>query len=140
VSAHPARLAPLALVLAAILGIAVGGISHLSAVDGDDPRPAGFVLPSRVPAPVPTITPEVTATLSPSPEAPATPTLEPDAEVWLYEVQSGDSISGVAIRFGTTTEGLLALNPEYQDNVNLVEAGSELIVPCTPIADTEDRC
>lgn len=61
-------------------------------------------------------------------------------EVWLYTVEIGDSISGVAIRFGTTTEELLALNPEYADNVNLVEAGSEMIVPCTPIAETEGRC
>lgn len=139
-SAHPARLAPLALVLAALLGVAVGGISHLSAVDGSDPRPSGFVLPARSLTPVPTSTPGATPTASPSPAAPVTPTPEPDAEVWLYDVQPGDSISGVAIRFGTTTEELLALNPEYQDNMNLIQAGSELIVPCTPIAESEDRC
>ena len=137
-SVHPARLAPLALVLAAFLGIAVGGISHLSAVDRTDPRPSGFVLPTRSPTPVPTLTPQATTTATPSPTDTATPT--PEEAVWLYTIEEGDSISGVAIRFGTTTEVLLALNPEYQDNVNLIEAGSELIVPCTPIAETEDRC
>jgi len=60
--------------------------------------------------------------------------------VWLYTIQVGDSISGVAIRFGTTTEELLILNPEYVDHRNLVRAGSQMIMPCTPIAATENRC
>jgi LysM repeat protein len=60
--------------------------------------------------------------------------------VWLYQVQQGDSVSGIAIRYGTTTEELLDLNPEYRENENLISAGAQVIVPCTPIAEAEDRC
>lgn len=60
--------------------------------------------------------------------------------MWLYTIEEGDSLSRVAIRFGTTTDELLALNPEYEGNENLVEAGAQMIVPCTPIAAAEGRC
>ena len=60
--------------------------------------------------------------------------------MWLYATQVGDSLSGIAIRFGTTTEELLTLNPEYEGNEDLVEIGSQVILPCTPIATAEDRC
>jgi LysM repeat protein len=84
--------------------------------------------------------PEASESGSPTSSTTPVATPEPEIEVWLYSVQVGDSISGVAIRFGTTTEELLVLNPEYRDNENLVQAGAQLIVPCTPIADSEDRC
>ena len=60
--------------------------------------------------------------------------------MWLYDVEEGDSVSRIAIRYGTTTEELLDLNPEYRANENLIEAGAQMIVPCTPIAQAEDRC
>jgi hypothetical protein len=60
--------------------------------------------------------------------------------VWLHTIGEGESLSGLAIRFGTTTEELLVLNPEYADNRDLVEVGSTVIMPCTPIAAAEDRC
>lgn len=135
--ARPGRLAALALLLAALLGAAVGGVSALSSVETGDPRPSGG-LPSIVATP--TATPTPTPTASTAATATATPSPSPQPTVWLYDVQVGDSISGIAIRFGTTTERLLELNPEYQVNVNLIEAGAQVIVPCTPIAIAEARC
>ena len=85
---------------------------------------------------MPTPTPSPEPTLAPSPTA----TLESDGNVWLYTIEAGDSLSGLAIRFGTTTSELLALNPEYADNPELVEADQTMIMPCTPIASAEDRC
>lgn len=129
---HPARMAVLALVIAVGVGLAIAAMSQLGAVDVDDPRPS--VPPAVTLSPLPTVS------ALPTPSATASPTTTPEPEVWLYTLIAGDSISGVAVRFGTTTEELLTLNPEYEDNEDLVEAGAELIVPCTPIAASEDRC
>lgn len=128
---YPARLVVLALVIAAGLGFGVAGLSQLDAVSVADPRPS---IPPAV-----TLTPLPTA---PAPTAIPTATASPTAEeqLWLYTMVEGDSISGVAVLFGTTTEEILTLNPEYEDNEDLVEAGAQLIMPCTPIAATEDRC
>lgn len=120
------------LVIAVAVGIAVAGVSQLGAVNVDDPRPS--VPPAVTPEPLPTPSPEATAPPTPT----GSPT--PESEVWLYTLVEGDSLSGVAVRFGTTTGELLTLNPEYEDNENLVEEGAQLIVPCTPIAAAEDRC
>ena len=35
---------------------------------------------------------------------------------------------------------LLAMNPEYAENQDLVEAGLQMVIPCTLIAAAEDRC
>jgi len=120
-------------VLVAVLaGLSVGGLSQMTAVSVEDPRP------SVPPSATPTLDPSLTASVSPSPSPTATP--ESGRELWLYTIAEGDSLSGIAIRFGTTTEELLTLNPEYENNENLVEAGARVIVPCTPIAAAEDRC
>lgn len=103
-----------------------------------DPRPSDGPLSTPVPAPTATPTPAPTPTPSPTPTA--TPSPKPQAKVWLYTVQVGDSMSGIAIRFGTTAAALLALNPEYVDHQNLVRAGAQMILPCTSIAATENRC
>lgn len=142
VSVYPSRLAALAVLLAAVLGAAVGGMSHLSAVPMADPRPTGLELPTRASTTLPSPSPTLEPTAPPSATAVATvaPTATPEADVWLYEVEPGDSISGIAIRFGTTTERLLSLNPEYAANENLIRTGAQVIVPCTPIALAEERC
>lgn len=122
----------ISLAIAVAVGIAVAGLSQLGAVNVEDPRPS--VPPAVTLEPLPTPSPDTTESPTPTPSA------TPEAEVWLYTLAEGDSLSGVAVRFGTTTEELLTLNPEYAENQNLVEAGAQLIVPCTPIATAEDRC
>lgn len=125
----------LAVGIAVLAGAAVGGLSQMTAVSRTDPRPSN---PPDTPSPL------VIATATPSPSTSATavpsPTPEAGGEVWLYILASGDSLSGLAIRYGTTTEELLTLNPEYADNQDLVQVGSQMIMPCTPIATAEDRC
>lgn len=126
-------MAAIALVVAAMLGAAVGGISQLTAVSVADPRPS---LP--LPLPSPTVVPTPTASEA-SPTASPTATPVPPGP-WTYTVQAGESISSIAIRFGTTTADLIELNPEYAQNQDLVEEGATIIVPCTPIALGEGRC
>ena len=124
----------LAVALALGLGAAIGGVSQLTAVSSVDPRTGNPPLTTPTPEPAPTVSPEATATPAP------TPTPEAGGEAWLYTIAAGDSVSGLAIRFGTTTSELLALNPEYADNPELVEAGQTIVMPCTAIATAEDRC
>jgi LysM repeat protein len=125
----------LALVIAVVAGAAVAGLSQLTAVSVVDPRPSLPLSNTPTAAPTPIVTSLPTET------APATATVQPPSgQVWLYTIADGDSISGIAIRFGTTTEQLLAMNPEYADNQDLVEAGLQMIMPCTLIAAAEDRC
>lgn len=111
----------------------------MTAVSEVDPRPS---VPSPVTPPPVTPTPVPAVTVEPSPSATPIPTATPFAggEVWLYTLVDGDSISGLAIRFGTTDDELLALNPAFADNPDLVQAGTQMTMPCTPIAAAEDRC
>jgi len=135
VNSHSIRISVLALAIALLAGAAVAGLSQLTAVSVFDPRPS--VPPRATPTPDPTPTAEPTPSASPVATATAVPQ---GGDIWRYTIAEGDSLSGIAIRFGTTTEQLLAMNPEYADNQDLVEAGQQMIMPCTPIAAAEDRC
>ncbi len=132
------RIVALALGLAVLVGALVGGMSQMTAVSVKDPRPS--VPPSLVVTtsivPTPTIEPSPSSTPTPSPTA----TPFAGGEVWLYTVAVGDSLSGLAIRYGTTTDELLELNPAFAENQDLVEVGAPMTMPCTPIAAAEDRC
>ena len=44
-----------------------------------------------------------------------------------YIIQNGDTLSGIAQKFGTTVEVLLALNPRIK-NKNLIYAGDRIRV------------
>jgi len=126
----------LALGLALLAGGTVGALSQMTAVSTLDPRPSTPPLTTPTPIPTPTSAP----TPTPTPAATATAAPEQGGEAWLYTMAAGDSLSRIAIRFGTTTEDILTLNPEYADNQDLIEIGSPMILPCTPIAAAEDRC
>jgi hypothetical protein len=126
----------LALTIALLAGASVAGLSQLTAVSVLDPRPSIPPVNTPTPAPTATVGPSPTS----SPVATATAPAPQGGEVWLYTIANGDSISGIAIRFGTTTEQLLAMNPEYAENQDLVEAGLQMVMPCTLIAAAEDRC
>lgn len=80
------------------------------------------------PLPAPTLTP-VLPTLAPAPALPPTPTLSPAASPTpvVYVVQSGDTLIGVAVRFGVTLEALEAVNLGI-DPVNL-QPGQTLNIP-----------
>ncbi|MFA9563271.1 MAG: LysM peptidoglycan-binding domain-containing protein [Acidimicrobiales bacterium] len=78
--------------------------------------------------PIPTTTPEVTIAevVTPTTLSPAAPRV--------YVVAAGDTLSGIAERFGTTSADIIELN-EMADPDNL-SIGDELLVPA-PKNDSE---
>ena len=54
--------------------------------------------------------------------------VDPSKPFVLYQTQAGDSVSGVAARFGITLGTLLDNNPTVEDK-NLIQKGQELVVP-----------
>ena len=98
-------------------------------------------LPTVTPAPVkPTPTPTITPTPTPKPSASATPTPKPSASATpkptasptpsaakTYTVKSGDTLTGIASRFGTTSKILMDLNSIT--NANLIKIGQILKLP-----------
>jgi LysM repeat protein len=87
--------------------------------------------PSATPAPVkPTPTPTITPTPTPSPTASPTPTPSPTSSApasKTYTVKPGDTLSGIASRFGTTSKILMDLNSI--SNANLIRIGQILKLP-----------
>lgn len=75
----------------------------------------------------PGATPEATveALSEPTPE----PTPEPEPAFFTYEVQEGDTISGIAEKFGISTDYILWNNPEVTDDPDLLIPGEELVIP-----------
>jgi LysM repeat protein len=55
-------------------------------------------------------------------------TLPNDTNTDYYYVQSGDTLKGIAIKFHTSVDELLRLNPQIRDP-NLILAGQRLVVP-----------
>ena len=63
------------------------------------------------PTPTPTVTPTPTTSPTPRPTATPTPTPTPTSSTAkTYTVKSGDTLTGIASRFGTTTKILMDLN------------------------------
>jgi LysM repeat protein len=59
----------------------------------------------------------------------------PDTGERLYTVQPGDTLSEIAVRFGTTVPALMERNPQIFDP-NLIFPGQQLIVPDVPVTPT----
>lgn len=85
-------------------------------------------LPACVDTPTPTATLPPTQTLPPGVEPTATPTPE-GVE---YVVRPGDTLSGIASRFGVTVNAIVRANPALQANPNLLSIGQRLIIPVDP--------
>ncbi|WP_281546343.1 LysM peptidoglycan-binding domain-containing protein [Grimontia sp. SpTr1] len=56
-----------------------------------------------------------------------------------YTIQSGDTLSALAVRFNTTIETLLNLNSQQIKNIDLIYDGNTLTVPTLPDTSTEKR-
>ena len=54
----------------------------------------------------------------------------PSPTPFIYQVQSGDTLSGIAEKFGVSLEALLAANPEV--NANVMSVGTTLKIPSDP--------
>lgn len=71
----------------------------------------------------------------PSPEAPETPSTE---NTILYTVKRGDTLSEIAMKFGTTVSSIVALNPSIK-NPNLIYPGQQFTIQTNAnTSQTED--
>jgi len=66
----------------------------------------------------PSVTPIITSTQQP---------LLPTSTPFTYSIQKGDTLFGLALRFDTTVDEIVAANPET--NTTLLSVGTELIIP-----------
>lgn len=123
-------------ILAAIVVVAAVGAFLVArgpfAGPGASPVPpasAAAALPTATPAATPVPTPVATPVPSATPAAtPArTPKPSPTPVARTYRVQSGDTLSGIAAKFGTTTKVLARLNGIT--NPSLLRVGQVLKLP-----------
>ena len=116
--------------MSALVGRFVLENGALRAVTTPSPDPSASPTPNETPGSTPTPTPTTSA--SPAPAAPA--------PVSTYTVVRGDSLSGIASRFGTTTSNLMSINGIT--NANLIRAGQVLklssdgVAPAAPAPAT----
>lgn len=67
--------------------------------------------PKPTPSPTPIGTPKPTPTVEPSPTlVPTGPSPTPSASLATYKIKSGDTLSAIAARFGTTVKAIVKLN------------------------------
>ena len=139
-SALPAHLTYRAVLLSSLL-LAVVGVAYLQVwpeapaaasrpflmsvqEDGpgaDAPRPL-TIAPGLFPSPAAT----PAATPTPSPTAAPTPT--PAPAPLTYTIVAGDTLIGIAVRFGTTSDAIMAANGMTNPNA-LLRLGQELVIP-----------
>src|SRR6185503_6337250 len=78
------------------------------------PTPAATPRPTAAPSPVasdvPGLEPSPVPTLAPTPAPTAAPSAAPAASFRTYVVQSGDTLSAIANRYGTTVQAIVSLN------------------------------
>jgi LysM repeat protein len=95
------------------------------------PTPGGPALTTATPQ----VLVEITPVDSPTP-APPSPTAGPPGEPIVYKVQSGDSLSSIADKFGVTVDDIVKVNNIA--NPNEIYAGQELIIPPKKPGQTTD--
>ena len=76
--------------------------------------------PISTPTPTPTSTSTSTPTSTPTPTPTPTPTIK-------HTVLDGETISGIATRYGLTTQQIMEMNPKL--NPNLIFAGEVILIP-----------
>ncbi len=81
-----------------------------------------------------TLTPYATPTRTPTPLPPSPPPLptaaQPSPTPWVYHVQKGDTMLGIALRFGVPLEELKQANPGVDPQ--FLPVGAQLIIPINP--------
>lgn len=140
-AARGVRSGVVVLALAALAVLALGGAIVLGRALVTGPF-AGLIgsVPST-PTPAPTATPTILASPTPSPEPTASPTPAPTATptpaptakptaapTRTYTVKGGDTLIGIAKKFGVTVASIRELNPSVRDT-NLIHIGQVLKIP-----------
>ncbi|MGB7873752.1 MAG: LysM peptidoglycan-binding domain-containing protein, partial [Anaerolineales bacterium] len=93
----------------------------------------------QTPTPPGTLQPYFTRTPSATPEGPEGLVVEfetplPTPTPFAYEVQAGDTMSGIAFKFGVSLDELVAANPDVSPNS--MSIGTELNIPSNPADPT----
>lgn len=116
------------LIAALVAGL---GTAYLVASLRQVPPPQSLITPTPASTPQPTVSPMPTAAASPalSPGSSPTPGPPPTPEVTplVHVVQAGESISLIAVQYGTTVDAIVELNG--LQNPNLIVPGQQLLIP-----------
>lgn len=96
---------------------------------GPSPAPAPTATPALSPAASPTVTPEPTLapTATPQPTATPSPVPSPSPRPETHVVAEGETLSEIAVRYGTTVEAIMELNGLTDPNT--IPAGMVLRLP-----------
>jgi LysM repeat protein len=129
--AAPATIVVVGVALGALV-LARGPLAPGSSPGGDDaasPSPAGTVAPaaSGSPGPLPTPGPTGGSSAAATARPSATPAPSASPRPKTYKVRSGDTMSAIAIRFGTSIAEIAALNKIA--NPSLIRVGQVLQIP-----------
>jgi LysM repeat protein len=111
-----------------IAGLSIAAAVALAGCGGSTATP----LPSLAPdTPAPSL-PPVVETLAPATEIPATSDAPADTSApsttAVYKVKKGDTLSGIAAKYGITLKALLKLNPKLKSPYTL-HVGQKIVVP-----------
>ena len=101
--------------------VAVVAIALAAAVLFALPGLLGFGNPSAGASPTPSVAPSVAASLA--------PTAVPQPTPRMYIVQSGDTMSKIAKKFGVPLADLIAANAENIPNPDRLQIGDQVIIP-----------
>jgi LysM repeat protein len=114
----------------------LGEITATVSVTGTVAATATVSLPALTPTPEPTATATAAPTATPTPEPTATPAPEPTATQTqppapsgrvTYKVQSGDTLSSIAAKYGITWQDLAQANG--LNSRSTLRVGQELVIP-----------
>ena len=112
------------------LGCSLGSL--ITGASAPTPTPTKSLVPTftatatYTPTSTPTNTPVATDTPPPPPTATYTPTASPTPPYVIYVVQTGDTLSSIAVRFGVTSQAIMDANGMSSTIIN---AGMELTIP-----------
>jgi LysM repeat protein len=87
-------------------------------------KPTVTPTPTKAPTPTPTKAP--TATPKPTVTPTKTPTPTPSSTAFYYTVVSGDTLSGIAVRFKRTVSAIRTANKLTSDTIKI---GQKLLIP-----------
>ncbi len=106
----------------------------LAACGGPAPSPSPQTLTPSTPSSTPqigvslvTLAPPTAVILQTTPTPLPTPTLTPTPTPIIYVIEAGDTLLGIAIAQGTTTEEILALNPDVRPEA--LQIGQGIVLP-----------